>query len=187
MTPHKNEQGRPFGEGDKALFQRLEELETKLVEQEAKLKEQEKTASEFREIAQRVQAEFENFAKRIEREKKEHKEFAAAGVIEDLLPVLDSFESALGTMKKSDPQGAHGLELLSKQLWKVLERHGLKKIEAVGKKFDPQMHECYISESRADLGDELVTEEIQKGYLLNGRVLRASKVKINKKHANEKE
>ncbi|MBI4044677.1 MAG: nucleotide exchange factor GrpE [Candidatus Diapherotrites archaeon] len=180
MQPHKKEEKTPQEhqkEGKEAFEARLVELEKRLAEEKEK-------AGQFREIAQRVQAEFENFAKRTEKEKAEHENIAGAGVIASLLPVLDSLDSAIFTMEKhgktEKDEGLHGLVLLRKQLFSVLEKDGLRPIEAVGKKFDPSMHECFLSAHENGKEDEIVLEEIQKGYTLNSLLLRPSKVKINK-------
>lgn len=166
-------------------------IDEKLSELENSLKEQEEKTNEFKEIAQRVQAEFENFAKRTEKEKAEHKKVASANIISELLAVLDSFDSAIEARKKhgktEKEEGMHGLMLLRKQLFSVLERHGLRPIEAVGKKFDPHLHECFLSVEEKGKDDEIVLEEIQKGYMLNSLVLRPSKVKINKLHEEKTE
>lgn len=180
MHPHKKDEKTP----PEHLKEGKGGFEAKLTELEKRLLEQEEQANEFKDIAKRVQAEFENFAKRTEKEKAEHKKLAGANIISELLPVLDSFDSAIFAMEKhgktEKDEGLHGLVLLRKQLFGVLERHGLKTIEAVGKKFDPSMHECFLSAHEDGKEDEIVLEEIQKGYTLNSLLLRPSKVKINK-------
>lgn len=177
MLSHKHAEKNDQKEGEKGLLEKLGETQKELNEQKQK-------TDDFKDIAQRVQAEFENFAKRTEKEKKEFREIAQAKLIEEILPVLDSLDGAIESMKKhgktEKDEGLQGLVLLHRQLFGVLEKHGLKKIEAEGKKFDPQLHECYASESIDGIEDEIVIGEIQKGYLLNSRVLRASKVRINK-------
>ncbi|MDO8634001.1 MAG: nucleotide exchange factor GrpE [archaeon] len=187
MHIHKKDEKMPpehQKDGKEALEARLAELEKGLAEQVEK-------ANEFKEIAQRVQAEFENFSKRTEKEKAEHKKIAGAGIIFELLAALDSFDSAIEAMKKHGKTekdgGMHGLVLLKKQLFGVLERHGLKEIPAIGEKFDPHLHECFLSVNEKGKEDEIVLGEIQKGYTLNSLVLRPSKVKINKLHEEKKD
>ena len=179
MIPHKNEEKHPH-EPKKG---HLGDFEARIGENSIKLKEQEEKASEFKEIAQRVQAEFENFVKRNEKEKEEFKKFAEAKLIEKLLPVIDSFDEGIAAVQKheniSKKDFLHGLELLKKQFFSVLEKSGLSEIESVGKKFDPHFHECLLKATDASKADEIVLEQFQKGYLLNGKVLRTSKVKIN--------
>lgn len=182
--PHKDGHQKPIEGGQNPLSLKVEELSRKLKEAEEK-------AGEFKELAQRVQAEFENFLKRSEKEKAEFRAHAGVGVVKDLLPVLDSFDGAIEAMKKEQsPDGKKALEgllLLRKQLFSALERHGLQEMHAKGKKFDHNLHDCYISESDPVKEDDIVTEEIQKGYMLNGKVLRTSKVKVNKLDKEEKE
>jgi molecular chaperone GrpE len=126
--------------------------------------------AELRETLQRTQAEFENSRKRLEKEKQDFLKAAEAGLVRDILPVLDSFDSA-----KEDP----GALMIKKQLLAVLERHGLAEIKSLGQKFDPMLHECIMQGREPEKGDETVLEELQKGYLLNGMVLRHAKVKVN--------
>ena len=180
MKPHKSEEKTPQEPqiGGKELFEaRIEEVSKKLRGQEEK-------AAEFRDAAQRVQAEFENFVKRSEREKEEFKRFADAKLIEKLLPVLDSFDEGIAAVHRHEGMPKkdflHGLELLRKQFFGVLEKSGLREIESVGKKFDPNFHECMLKEHIAAKDDEIVLEQFQKGYLLQGKVLRTRKVKVNR-------
>jgi molecular chaperone GrpE len=144
---------------------------------EKKVRELEKKCQEYLNDVQRIQAEFENFKKRLEREKQEFVSFANSKLIEEFLPVLDSIDSALKNKQGSEVQG---LIAIKKQLMQVLEKHGLKEIKSVGEKFNPQVHECLMQECIKEKENEIVLEEFQKGYLLNGKVLRAAKVKINK-------
>lgn len=180
MKPHKSEEKAPHEPqiGEKELF------EARIGEFSKKLRDQEEKAAEFRDAAQRVQAEFENFVKRSEREKEEFKRFADAKLIEKLLAVLDSFDEGIAAVHRHESMSKkdflHGLELLRKQFFGVLEKSGLREIESVGKKFDPHFHECMLKGHVASKDDEVVLEQFQKGYLLNGKVLRTSKVKVNK-------
>jgi molecular chaperone GrpE len=158
-----------------AFFAQLKELENRVKVEEEK-------TTEFRNLAQRVQAEFENFAKRTEKEKNAFKLASNAGLLREFLPFLDSLDSAIESARKheSHKNSVQGLELLRKQFVSVLEKNGVKKIEALGKKFDHNLHEVLMHESRKDIEDEIVTGELLAGYTLNGFVLRESRVKINK-------
>ena len=179
MEPHK-EMGDNKAKGENTPSLNVNELSNKLKEAQQK-------TEEFKDLAQRIQAEFENFAKRTNKEKMEFKKIASLEVINDFLPVLDSFDGAIEAMKKKgDTEHVNGLVLLQKQLWSVLQKHGLQKIEALGKKFDHNLHDVFLSESDEKKEDYIVTQEIQKGYLLNSLVLRPSKVKINKLHEKMK-
>lgn len=136
---------------------------------------------------QRVQADFENYQKRKESENKELVEFAREVAVAKLLPSLDTLEQALVHRPKSDAaqftedyqKWESGLDGLVKQLDKALEDLGVRKIEAVGKKFDPNFHEA-VREVPGD-EDGVVVEEYQTGFELNGKVIRPSQVAISKK------
>ncbi|MBI4837342.1 MAG: nucleotide exchange factor GrpE [Candidatus Portnoybacteria bacterium] len=127
---------------------------------------------------QRAQADFINYRKRQEEQMKEWLKMAEAGLIGDLLPVLDALDAVKNNpFLTSDIQG--GVNSIRKQLTDILDGHGLEEIKAVGEKFNPEFHEAV---ERVESGEEegVVTEEIQNGYLLNGKVIRTSKVKVSK-------
>jgi molecular chaperone GrpE len=138
----------------------------------------------------RKQAEFENFRKRTEREKLEFMRFANFEIARDLLPALDGFERAL---KVGTPEALagfkRGMEMVYKQLMDELVKVGLKPIESVGQKFDPNFHQAVVHEEHDDLEENLVIEEFQRGYLFQGRLLRAAMVKVavGKKDPSEKD
>ncbi len=128
----------------------------------------------------RRQADFENYRKRIERERQEDRRSGIGRVIEDLLPVLDALERAL---KAHDDPGYQeyrkGLELIYRQLWDSLSRHGLERIDAAGKPFDPHYHQA-IERVESDQHPEgTVLEVLQDGFIFNGRVLRPSIVRVS--------
>ncbi|MFH1064621.1 MAG: nucleotide exchange factor GrpE [Candidatus Woesearchaeota archaeon] len=127
----------------------------------------------------RVQADFENYKKRVDKESTYFREYACSTVVKKLLAVLDSFEMAL---KNTDDQEAFikGVELIYSQLYNVLKEEGLEYIDVKGKKLDPHLHDVMLSEKSEDPEDTII-EELQKGYRLKGAVLRHSKVKVAKK------
>ncbi|MBI4438818.1 nucleotide exchange factor GrpE [Candidatus Woesearchaeota archaeon] len=133
--------------------------------------------SELKDILQRLQADFENYKKRCARESAEAMERGSMDVLAGILPVLDSFELAL---KSLEGQGriSDGVRMIYAQLCSALESLGLRKIEALGMKFDPNVHEALMVED-SDKGD-VVLEEFQKGYVFKDAVLRHSRVKIGK-------
>lgn len=150
------------------------------MEDQKELKEKKKTKEnkeleELTNLLKKVQADFENFKKRVEKERQEFTNFACLEIIETLLPVLDSFELALKNSPNKD------IEAIYHQFWNLLSAKGLAKIEALGKKFDPFYHEALMQE-KSDKEEETVIEELQTGYTLNGRVIRTSKVKIAMKN-----
>ncbi len=148
---------------------------------ESRVKELEGELKGYKERLLRLQAEFENYKKQLDRQKGEFAERANESLIKDLLGVLDDFERALmEKQKKGDKELLRGLELIYKNLFKVLEERGLKPIEVSGKKFDPYYHEVLLQEDSSKEGG-VILEELQKGYLLNGKIIRHSKVKVSKK------
>ena len=138
--------------------------------------------SEIQELTatlQRLQAAFEHYRKRVDKEKQLTATSATVAVIKQLLPVIDAFELAL--KNHSDPaKFKHGVELIYTQLIATLKDQGLKSIEAMGKKLDPTKHEVLLQETKTDGNDEQIIEELQKGYMLNENIIRTSKVKISK-------
>jgi molecular chaperone GrpE len=133
---------------------------------------------ELTELLQRVQADFDNYKKAVEKEKSESIKYATEKLIVKLLPVLDSFELALKSTADKE-KFVKGVELIFSQLYSILEQEGLQPIKALGQHFDPYKHEVLMQEKSEK--DEVVLEELQKGYTLNGKVIRHSKVKIGKK------
>ncbi|MBI2447780.1 MAG: nucleotide exchange factor GrpE [Candidatus Omnitrophica bacterium] len=131
----------------------------------------------------RLQAEFENYRKRLEKEKSEFIKFANEGIIKELLKVVDNFERAVhSTSATQDFKVLHqGVEMILKQLQDVLNERGLNKIESVGTLFDPLKHEAIAEVITEEHPEHLVVEELQKGYMLNGRVIRPAAVRVAKR------
>jgi len=143
-----------------------------------------KEAAELKEALQRLQAEFENSRKRMEKEAQDFAKIANAGIVKELLPLIDSIEAAekhLNEQEKvSKEQAIKGMETLKQQLETGLKLYGLERIDCVGKKFDPMRDECVMQGKDEEKKDGIVLEELQKGYMLNEKVLRHSKVKVDK-------
>ena len=137
---------------------------------------QEDKIRELTGLLQRLQAEFENASKRMEKEKKEFFGYANAAFVRELLPFADSLEQAAGKAEKE----SQGLALLRKQFLDILGGHGFREIKAAGEKFDPRLHEAMMNAADKTRPDGVVVEELQKGYLLRDLILRPSKVKVNK-------
>ena len=129
---------------------------------------------------QRLFAEFDNFRKRTEKEKAARYDMGARDVIEKVLPVLDSFELALKTLPEGEEKTpfAEGMEKIHKQFLKTLEDAGVTPIDAVGKEFDPNFHNAVLHVEDEEVGDNIVVEELQKGYLYKDHVVRYSMVKV---------
>ena len=136
-----------------------------------------KERDELRGVAQRLQADFENYRKRMLREQTDTVARANEALVEQLLPVLDSLEPALGQLDETDDKVRKGIELVFTELVNVLEKAGLERIDATGVPFDPTVHEAVMQEGDAD-GDPVVSGTIRTGYRFKGRVLRPAMVKV---------
>lgn len=128
----------------------------------------------------RTFAEFDNFRKRSEKEKSTMYEIGAKDVIEKILPVVDNFERGFNSLSKEDMEQpfVQGMDKIYKQLVKTLEEIGVKPIEAVGNEFDPNLHNAVMHVEDENLGDNVVAEEMQKGYMYRESVVRHSMVKV---------
>jgi len=134
----------------------------------------------------RNQADLENTRKRLEREKQEFIKFANEGLIFDLLNVLDDLERTVDLAESSQENLVaflKGIEMILAHLYEMLKNHGVKPIEAEGKIFDPNFHEALMQVENKELPEHTIIEVLQKGYLINGRVLRTAKVKVSKQGA----
>lgn len=142
----------------------------------------EKLKAEKEELTQtmiRRQADFENFRKRTERDRFEEGRRGVERLVADLIPVLDAFDLAL--QAHQDPayeEYRRGITLVRKQLWDALARHGVQRIEATDKTFDPNLHQAAERYETDELPDGFIVEVFQDGYLFNGRVLRPAIVRV---------
>jgi molecular chaperone GrpE len=134
----------------------------------------------------RTTAEFDNYRKRVERERREWSEAAAADVIRELLPALDDFERALSTPLDAGagPEALaryrDGVDLIRRQLMDVLRRYGVEPFDTVGRDFDPEWHEAVTTEPADGYRDGEVTLELRRGYRIGQRLLRPAMVKVAK-------
>jgi molecular chaperone GrpE len=140
---------------------------------------------EFKDLLLRKTAEFDNFRKRIERERQAVSESAAADLLAELLPLLDDLERALKA--EAGPEGAEvyrrGVEMIHRQLSEILRKRGVRPIEAIGTDFDPYYHQAVAHEPAAGHRDGEIVEEFRRGYMLGDRLLRPSMVKVAKGEA----
>ena len=136
--------------------------------------------AELNDKVMRTMAEFENFRKRTDKEKADMFENGARSVIEKLLPVVDSFERGLSILSEEEKASpiAAGMDKIHKQFLKALEDMGVTPIEAVGKEFDPNFHNAVMHGDDDKFGENIVSEEFQKGYLYKEKVVRYSMVKV---------
>ncbi len=154
------------------------------------LKEQAAKAQEYWDKLLRLQAEFDNTKKRVDRERFEFIKYANEEIILELLGILDDLERSLEAMHSNheDPTAfLKGIEMILAHLYEMLKKRGVKPIEAKGRVFDPNFHEALMQEENDELDEDSVVEELQKGYLLEDRVIRTSKVKVSKKKNNSED
>jgi molecular chaperone GrpE len=156
-----------------------------LVASRAELKRLQAELAEAKDGASRRQADFENYRKRVERDRGETHNRIVGDVARKLLPVVDNLTRALDAERSVENRESkefrhflHGIELITKQLNDVLESFGITAIEAVGKQFDPHIHEAVVTEPSDEYEPDTVTEEIARGYKLGERLLRPSMVKV---------
>jgi molecular chaperone GrpE len=154
----------------------IEELQKSLEEKEENIK-------TLQDKLLYLQADFENFKKLKIKEKQEILMFGNEVLIRQLLPVLDNLERALEHVSKTEDFKSieEGVEITLNEFLKVLEKSGVTRVDALGKKFDPNIHEALYQEERDDVEPDTIVSEFQKGYMLNGRLIRPSRVSVSKK------
>ncbi|MDO8886559.1 nucleotide exchange factor GrpE [Candidatus Oleimmundimicrobium sp.] len=159
--------------------------ENALLKEEIKKKDEKIT--EYVETLKRLQAEFENYKKRVIREQSSFLELACKNIVIKILPVLDNLERALSSAQESGDFKSfkNGVEMVYSQLVDILKKEGLEAINPVGQSFDPREHEALMQIESNEHEEGTVLEAIQKGYFLKGKVLRPAIVKVAKKPQNE--
>ena len=154
--------------------------EAENTEEKAEEKTEEK-ADDGNEKYVRLMAEFQNYKKRVSKEKNDLREYATEKLVMELLPVLDNFERALAASAEDDPAGyAKGMELIFTQMVTELQKSGLAEVEAEGQDFDPTKHNAVMTEENEELESGKVSKVLQKGYALNDKVIRPSMVAVTK-------
>lgn len=157
-----------------------EEIEEEIID--AEIVDDEKDSSndnEYIEKYQRLMADFANYKQREEKSKADFKKFASSSLIEKLLPVLDNFDRALKDKDPEDPF-VKGVIMTRDELLKTLKNEGLEEIASDGEKFDHNLHHAVMTEESDTVEEDYIIETFQKGYTLNGKVLRPSMVKVSK-------
>jgi molecular chaperone GrpE len=185
---------REIRENEAALNKEETELKDVETAQEAQVDEKERLTLELQEINDkylRLYAEFENYKKRVNKDKEELLKCGNENLLYDLLPVIDNLEMALKHSSNESSTGlsasgglVQGVEITLKELLRTLERFGVTPIEASGKPFDPSVHHAMIQVERDDIDDKIVVEEFRKGYMFRDKVLRPSLVAVSKKPVN---
>ena len=142
------------------------------------LEEAVKQREEYLNLAQRVQADFENFRRRTRQEKEELAAVVTQNLLKDLLPFLDNFERALAAESSDAESLRAGVEMMYKQLVEALKKDGLEYIETKDKPFDPNFHQAVMRVEDSEKEDGTIVAELQKGYMVKGRVIRPSMVQV---------
>lgn len=157
-----------------------EETEKKRLFGKKKKDKKDEKIEELTDRLTRQMAEFDNFRKRTEKEKSHMYEIGAKDVIDKILPVVDNFERGLGAVKEEEKEDpfVQGMEMVYKQLMSTLEGIGVKPIEAAGQEFNPDFHNAVMHVDDDELGENIVVEELQKGYMYRDSVVRHSMVKV---------
>ncbi|MCX7981351.1 MAG: nucleotide exchange factor GrpE [Syntrophales bacterium] len=187
MTKEKKERVKTVAEkkevNEEGIAPSLEEECTRLREM---LEAKEREAAENYDRYLRAMAELDNFRKRTAREKEELVKFGNENLIRDILPLIDNLNRALAHAESSNNFEAfkEGLVMVRDQFMRTLEKHGLSCIDCVSKEFDPNYHEALYQVNSPDHDNNQVVEELEKGYLLHGRLLRPAKVSVCKKTEN---
>jgi len=139
---------------------------------------------ELRNQLLRIRADYENLKRRMERDRDEHRRQARAQVVEALLPVMDNMDRALKVLEGEAPEEwCRGLDLVHQQMREALGRLGLSEIDPLGEPFDPTRHEAIASAERDDVPPNTVTAVYEKGYLFEGRLLKAARVEVSRAKA----
>ena len=137
----------------------------------------EEKAAEYLDRWKRLMAEFDNYRKRSEKEKADRYDYAVSNTVAEMLPVIDNFERAL-KVESQDKSFFAGVEMIYKQMIGLLEKLHVTPIEAIGKEFDPNLHNAVMHIDDENLGENIVAEELLKGYLYKEKVIRHSLVKV---------
>ena len=133
----------------------------------------------------RRQADFDNFRKRVEKEKAQDRQRGIEVMIEQMLPVLDAFDRALaGPVSGGNADYRKGFELIRAQMWAGLAKQGVERIDTTGKEFDPNLHHAIERVENSDEAEGMVVGEMQPGYMFQGRVLRSAMVRVSAGRAN---
>ena len=154
-------------------------LKSRLKKKETEIKQLKKKFEELQEEFLRKAAEMENLRKRLEREKSDYFQYALSDHLKELLGVLDNFERAIESQNRGEGESLQkGVEMIYKQLYDLLLKQGVKRIEIEENKYDPHLHQAFLTEESDQVTELQVAEELQKGYTIHDRLLRPSLVKV---------
>jgi molecular chaperone GrpE len=152
-----------------------------LVALKAELQAAEKARDEYLDLVKQTRAEFENYQKRSARDLANERRYAQMPLAGDLLPALDNLDRALAAAKQAGDNGAlvTGVAMVQSQLLDVFRRHGISRIDAQGKPFDPNLHQAVMQQPSADVPPQTVLQVLEQGYMLHERVLRPARVIVS--------
>jgi molecular chaperone GrpE len=138
---------------------------------------------QYLDMAQRQRAEFENYQKRVQKDREQERRYAYTPLIFDLLPVFDNLERTLQAAQQAGDQGAlvQGVAMVQNQFLEQLKRHGITRMDAQGKPFDPNLHQAVMQQPSAEVEPNTVLQVLEQGFLNHDRVLRPAKVIVSKK------
>jgi molecular chaperone GrpE len=173
----RDEGGEPSGEEDPANEEQGLRDKEEASDADDPLASAERQRDEYLELAQRAQADFENYRKRAAREAAAAGERAKSGLVRELLPIVDNLERALKSAEEGEQHLAEGVRLVHSELIAVLERNGVEQFDPAGDKFDPSEHEALSVREDGEPG--LVLDVVEKGYRANGTVLRPARVVVS--------
>jgi molecular chaperone GrpE len=176
-TPEKAPENNPEQSPTHEAFEQASAETSALAELENQLAEARAQAAEYKDGWQRSVAEFQNYRRRLEAEKAETYQSAVGGIIKRYLPVLDDMERAMQA-RPANLAWADGVELICRKLQSILEVEGLKRIEAEGQKFDPNIHEAIAQEPVDGMESGTVVAVVRNGYMLGDRVIRPAMVRV---------
>jgi molecular chaperone GrpE len=170
LATARDEAGEPSGEEDPAN-------EQELLEEKEEAEEDSQQPEDYLALAQRIQADFENYRKRAAKEAALAGQRAKSGLLRELLPVVDNLERALASAEEGEQHLADGVRLVHAELIAVLERNGVEQFDPAGDRFDPTEHEALSV--RADGEPGMVLDVVEKGYRANGAILRPARVVVS--------
>lgn len=176
----KEEQDTEASEEEVEILDAEEDVSNE-AEQPSELEALKKEKDETYDRYLRIQAEYDNYKRRTEKEKASERKYKSFDLANDIIPVLDNFERALQVEVNESNKGmVDGVKMVYNQLIEALQSHGVEAMDVEGKPFDPNLHHAVVQADEADVESEIIVEELQKGYLLKDKVIRPAMVKVNK-------
>lgn len=172
------EEAAPEAEAQDSEAKEEKDSKKGLKKKEKKKDKRDEQIEQLNDKVMRQMAEFENFRRRTEIEKSQMFATGAKSIVEKILPVVDNFERGLATVEEGADPFADGMLMIYKQLLTTLDEVGVKPIEAVGQEFNPDFHNAVMHVEDEEVGENIVVEEFQKGYMYNDTVVRHSMVKV---------